>query len=79
MVLSDWPGRSMHDSWIGLLSELCGMVEFVPEKSIKYRKHKLNQSLQGFSLSQQIKWRYVLVYNLFKRWLNHTSPQNLLP
>jgi glycosyltransferase involved in cell wall biosynthesis len=59
----------MHDSWLGLLSELFGMVEFIPEKTIKYRKHPLNKSLQEFDLSQKMRWRYFLVLNLFKRWL----------
>jgi glycosyltransferase involved in cell wall biosynthesis len=59
----------MHDSWIGLLSEIFGTVEFIPVKSIKYRKHEMNKSLQGFSLKQKICWRYFLVINLFKKWL----------
>jgi glycosyltransferase involved in cell wall biosynthesis len=59
----------MHDSWIGLLSELFGTVEFIPEKSIKYRKHETNKSLQGFALKQKICWRYFLMTNLFKRWV----------
>ncbi len=61
----------MHDSWLGLLSELFGVVEFVPEKTIKYRKHPLNRSLQEFDLSQKMRWRYFLALNLFKRWLRH--------
>jgi glycosyltransferase involved in cell wall biosynthesis len=61
----------MHDSWIGLLSEIFGTVEFIPVKSIKYRKHETNKSLQGFSLKQKMGWRYFLVLNLFKRWFLH--------
>ena len=62
-------GIPMHDSWIGLLSELFGVVEFVPIKTIQYRRHSVNQSLQGFSFSRQIRWRYVLVFNLLRRCL----------
>jgi len=62
----------MHDSWLGFLSELFGVVEFVPEKTISYRKHQVNRSLQGFDLSQRIRWRYFLLFNLFKRLLKHT-------
>ncbi len=61
----------MHDSWLGLLSELFGVVEFVPEKTIKYRKHQENRSLQGFVLSQKISWRTFLLLNLCKRRLRH--------
>ncbi len=61
----------MHDSWLGLLSELFGVVDFVPEKTIQYRKHQENRSLQGFELSQKVRWRYFLAVNLLKRWLRH--------
>ncbi len=60
-------GIPMHDSWIGLLSELYGVVEFIPEKTIRYRRHSVNQSLQGFGFSQQIKWRLALIFNLLIR------------
>jgi glycosyltransferase involved in cell wall biosynthesis len=59
----------MHDSWIGLLSELFGAVDFIPEKSIHYRKHGLNKSLQNFNLTQKLAWRYSLITNILKRWL----------
>lgn len=59
----------MHDSWLGFLSELFGVVEFVPEKTINYRKHQENRSLQGFDLSQKIWWRTFLLFNLLKRVL----------
>jgi glycosyltransferase involved in cell wall biosynthesis len=64
-------GIPMHDSWIGLLSELYGVVEFVPVKTIQYRRHSVNQSLQGFSFSQQIRWRYALIGKLIRRWLEN--------
>jgi len=65
-------GIPMHDSWLGLLSELYGTVDFVPQKTIKYRRHAENRSFQGFKASQQIKWRCSLAYHLFKRWRAHS-------
>jgi glycosyltransferase involved in cell wall biosynthesis len=64
-------GIPMHDSWIGLLSELYGVVEFVPLKTIQYRRHSVNQSFQGFSFSRQLRWRIALIFNLLKRWLEN--------
>ncbi|MBI4768082.1 MAG: glycosyltransferase family 2 protein [Deltaproteobacteria bacterium] len=66
-------GIPMHDSWIGLLSELYGVVEFVPMKTIQYRRHSDNRSLRGFSFSRQIRWRYALISNLVRRWLEKKS------
>jgi glycosyltransferase involved in cell wall biosynthesis len=60
---------SMHDVWLGLLSEIFGTVEFIPLKTIKYRIHETNRSLQDFTLSQRIVWRCFLIVYLFKRWL----------
>jgi glycosyltransferase involved in cell wall biosynthesis len=64
-------GIPMHDSWLGLLSELYGTVDFVPQKTIKYRRHAENRSFQGFKVSQQVRWRCFLAYHLFKRWRAH--------
>ena len=54
----------MHDSWLGLLSELYGTVEFVREKTILYRRHPLNRSFRRFTVGQQITWRFFLAYHL---------------
>lgn len=61
----------MHDSWLGLLSELYGQVEFVPLNTIQYRRHPTNQSLQGFKLSQQVRWRTHLFLQLLARRLSY--------
>jgi glycosyltransferase involved in cell wall biosynthesis len=71
-VLLPFPKKiPMHDSWIGLLSEFYGVVEFVPEKTIQYRRHQENRSFQGFDLSQKMQWRCYLTVHLFTRRLNH--------
>ena len=61
----------MHDMWLGLLAEIFGKVEFVPEKTILYRKH--TASLTDFRIQflpiSQIKRRWFLAYNLAKRWM----------
>ncbi|MBP1750100.1 MAG: glycosyltransferase, partial [Deltaproteobacteria bacterium] len=62
-------GIPMHDSWLGLVSELFGTVEFVPEKTIKYRKHAQNHSFREFTCVQQVRWRCSLVYHLLRRGL----------
>lgn len=58
----------MHDVWLGLLSELFGKVEFVDEKTIKYRLHQLNVSFRSRNMLEQIKRRFFLAFNLFKRF-----------
>ena len=65
-------GIPMHDSWLGLLTECFGTVEFVQEETIKYRRHSSNKSFQKFRVSQQVSWRCFLAYHLFKRWLTRS-------
>ena len=57
----------MHDSWLGLLSEMFGRVEFLPEKTIRYRRHQANRSFMRFTVRQQITWRFLLAYHLARR------------
>lgn len=61
----------MHDMWLGLLAELFGAVEFVPEKTIRYRKHtsSVTDSRRRFMPVTQIKRRLFLTYHLLKRWI----------
>jgi glycosyltransferase involved in cell wall biosynthesis len=61
------PHIPMHDSWLGLLSELYGTVEFVPEKTVLYRRHPLNRSFRRFTVGQQIRWRFFLAYYLLRK------------
>jgi len=65
-------GIPMHDSWLGLLTECFGTVEFVREKTIRYRRHSANKSFGKFGASQQIRWRWFLAYRLFQRWLTYS-------
>jgi glycosyltransferase involved in cell wall biosynthesis len=67
------PNIPMHDSWLGILSELYGSVEFMPEKTINYRRHPLNRSFQRFAVRQQIRWRFFLAYHLLKRTFSRPS------
>jgi hypothetical protein len=60
-------GIPMHDSWLGLLSEMFGRVEFLPEKTIRYRRHQANRSFMRFTVRQQITWRFLLAYHLARR------------
>jgi glycosyltransferase involved in cell wall biosynthesis len=64
-------GIPMHDSWLGLLSEVYGSVEFLPVKTITYRLHQNNKSLQQAGTQQRLRWRISLVYQLLKRILQH--------
>ncbi|HVN24649.1 MAG TPA: glycosyltransferase family 2 protein [Syntrophorhabdales bacterium] len=66
-------GIPMHDWWLGLIAECFGTVEFVREKTIKYRRHPANVSYRNSKVSQQIRRRYFLAYRLFQRWLTHSS------
>ena len=60
----------MHDMWFGILAELFGTVEFVKEKTIKYRRHRSNVSVRSPSVLLQIRRRLDLVFNLFIRSLS---------
>lgn len=65
-----FPGTiPMHDMWLGLLCELFGTVEFVKEKTIRYRRHRSNVSARSRSVLLQIKRRLALSFNLLKRYL----------
>jgi glycosyltransferase involved in cell wall biosynthesis len=62
----------MHDMWLGLLAELFGTVEFVPEKTIKYRRHgaSVTDLRRRLDVVRQIKRRYHLVTSLLGRFLH---------
>jgi glycosyltransferase involved in cell wall biosynthesis len=59
----------MHDMWLGQLCALIGTTEFVPVKTIKYRKH--SSSLTEFRIRFrpwiQIRRRFFLVTHLLGR------------
>lgn len=65
-------GIPMHDSWIGLVSEFYGKVEFIPEKTILYRRHPMNQSYQEANFFLQSRWRCCLAYQLIKRYFKNS-------
>ncbi|PLX85632.1 MAG: alpha-L-Rha alpha-1,3-L-rhamnosyltransferase [Desulfuromonas sp.] len=58
----------MHDSWLGLLSEIYGEVEFVPEKTMQYRRHEDNASFRR-PFREQVGSRLALAGNLLRRRL----------
>ncbi len=61
----------MHDSWIGLISEIYGEVIFLNESLIKYRRHESNLSSTGLKsekkITLKIRERIILMYNLITR------------
>ena len=57
----------MHDMWLGILAEIFGRVEFVPVKTIRYRRHAANTSFIRPSVYKQILRRVFLSLNLVKR------------
>lgn len=59
-------GLPMHDSWLGLLAERCGTVEFVHEITMLYRRHGANVSCRR-PLREQLRGRFFLAWNLWKR------------
>jgi glycosyltransferase involved in cell wall biosynthesis len=68
-----FPGTiPMHDMWLGLLAELFGTVEFVREKTIKYRRHEATATDLRLRLDvlRQISRRYHLVTSLLKRFVH---------
>tara|TARA_R110002033_G_scaffold13450_1_gene40061 strand:+ start:262 stop:969 length:708 start_codon:yes stop_codon:yes gene_type:complete len=59
----------MHDSWIGLISEIYYNVKFNNEKLIRHRRHSSNASETGAKrgsspILKKLKWRSFLCYNL---------------
>lgn len=62
----------MHDMWLGILAEIFGRVEFVPVKTICYRRHNANTSFIRPSVYEQISRRVFLSLNLLKRYLDIT-------
>ena len=59
-------GIPMHDSWLGLLAERCGEVEFVHETTMRYRRHGANVSYRR-PLREQLRGRFCLAWNVWKR------------
>jgi glycosyltransferase involved in cell wall biosynthesis len=62
----------MHDMWLGQLCALVGTVEFVPVKTIKYRRHAGSQTeflRIRFRPWLQIRRRFFLVAHLLMRSL----------
>ncbi len=54
----------MHDWWIGLLVEKLGTVILEKTPTFCYRLHGKNNSLQGSSFSQKLKWRADLLQHI---------------
>ena len=59
----------MHDMWLGQLCELVGSTEFVPEKTMLYRRHgaTMTDFRVRFMPWTQVKRRAVLTYHLLSR------------
>ena len=63
----------MHDSWIGIISELYFKVNFNKSKLIKYRKHSKNAShtvtgVSEYSLMKKISFRLNLIRALIEKY-----------
>lgn len=61
----------MHDVWLGLLAELYGTSEFVPVKTLRYRKHRASATDFGirFVPWTQITRRFWLAWSLAGRYV----------
>jgi len=58
----------MHDMWIGILSELCGDVKFIPVKLAGYRRHSDNASeMKRASWGTVVRWRFILAFEIIKK------------
>lgn len=60
----------MHDMWLGLLAEIFGQVEFVPAKTIQYRRHGSNTSFSSSSVYKQVMRRVFLSLSLLGRCID---------
>jgi glycosyltransferase involved in cell wall biosynthesis len=70
-----FPGDTpMHDMWIGLVNQLVGRAEFIPEPLISYRRHGDNFTTgKHASLGQMVVWRFALVKNLLNLYLRRIA------
>lgn len=60
----------LHDSWIGLVSELMGRACYIPEPLIYHRIHGTNTSENHhFSLRYKISYRLRLLFDIYRRVL----------
>lgn len=60
----------MHDSWLGLCAYMFGDVEFVDEKIFSYRLHENNFTSKKNSLFRKLQIRYILIKDLFLRYIH---------
>jgi len=59
----------MHDEWIGLVGELAGGVQFLPEPLFSYRRHAANVTkLQWGGLWFALRKRFHHAFALLQRW-----------
>lgn len=63
----------MHDSWIGIVSEIYFKVNFNRNKLISHRKHLLNASdtstgKSKYSIGKKISFRILIIYYLLRKW-----------
>jgi hypothetical protein len=68
----------MHDMWLGILAEIFGQVEFVPQKTICYRRHTANTSFIKPTIREQILRRLFLSLNLVERYFDTRFNQHRL-
>lgn len=66
-------GLICHDTWIGLVAELCGKTKFIDDKLIYFRRHDSNTSntLKGSDLSllKKISYRLVIIKGTINNFL----------
>ena len=64
-------GIPMHDAWLGLLANVAGSMILVPEKTFLYRRHQQNTSGWRWQPFNQLRWRWVLGWQLWQRLKLH--------
>lgn len=57
---------SMHDVWLGLVSELVGPVTFAPGATMLFRRGGHNYTQARYSLMRRLTWRVGLVRSLLE-------------
>jgi glycosyltransferase involved in cell wall biosynthesis len=61
-------GAPMHDMWFGVMGTLTGIVEYLPQPYLRYRRHGRNISpLRHQSILQMSKWRVRLMLAIAQR------------
>lgn len=67
----------LHDYWIGILTELCGKVTYLPDPLIKYRQHNNNVSaVSNNTFKFKLWYRIYTIINYLNRMIIYKAKRS---